>query len=329
VLVQAAERLQTKADLSRMTDAHRRALGETAHGLSPDDLAACEPIVTVNTLRRYYRELVVAKWASPHTGAPGRPPLAAEAVQAVLRIAQENPRVGAPGIVRRLAVIGITVSESSVRNILRGHDVGPAPERSDESDWRIFLESHAEQIAAIDATAVETLVDDRLVTQWCVMAIHHDTRRVHLLGVTDSMNQDWMVQQARNLTDPDHGFLRGRRFLIMDRDPAFSERFRSTLKAVGVESVRIPPSSPNCNPFIERFFRSLKEECLSHCIPMGQAGLRHLVSQYLEHYHRERPHAGLDGAVIEPDPLLANRNGAIARKDRLGGLLTMYHRVAA
>jgi len=39
----------------------------------------------------------------------------------------------------------------------------------------------------------------------------------------------------RNLTDPDHGLLRGRCFLIMDRDPAFSERFRNTLKTVGVE----------------------------------------------------------------------------------------------
>jgi len=161
------------------------------------------------------------------------------------------------------------------------------------------------------------------------MAIHHDTRRVQLLGITDSMNQDCMVQQARNLTDPDHGFLRGRRFLIMGRNPAFSERFRSTVKAGGGEPVGIPPHSPNCNPFIERFFRSLKEECLNHCLPLGREGLRHLVTQYLEYHHRERPHAGLDGAVIEPDPLLANRSGGIARKDRLGGLLTMYHRVAA
>jgi hypothetical protein len=60
---------------------------------------------------------------------------------------------------------------------------------------------------------------------------------------------------------------------------AFSERFRATLTAVGVEPVRLRPSSPNCNPLIERFFRSLKEDCLIHCIPMGQAGLRHLVSQ--------------------------------------------------
>jgi len=319
----------TGADLGRMTDTHRRALGEAAHGMNSDDLAACEPIVTVDTLRRYYRELVVAKWTYPNTGGPGRTPLPSETVHAVLRLARENPRIGAPGIVRRLAAIGITVSASSVRNILRAHDVGPAPERSDDSDWRTFLESHATQIAAIDATAVEAMQADRLVTQWCVMAIHHDTRRVQLLGITDTMNEDWMVQQARNLTDPDHGFLRGRRFLIMDRDPAFSERFRATLSTVGVTPKRIPPHSPNCNPFIERFFRSLKEECLNLCIPMGQAGLRHLVTEYLEHYHRERPHAGLDGAVIDPDPLLANRSGAIGRKDRLGGLLTMYHRVAA
>lgn len=253
LLIQNRVLRETGADVCRMSDAHRRMLGESAHGLSPEDLGTCEPIVTVDTLRRYYRELVIAKWTYPNTGGPGRPPLPAETVQTVLRIALENPRVGAPGIVRRLAAIGIAVSESSVRNILRDHDVGPAPERGDESDWCTFLESHAEQIAAIDATAVETLIGDRLVTQWCVMAIHQDTRRVHLFGITDTINQDWMVQHARNLTDPDHGFLRGRRFLIMDRDPAFSERFRSTLTAVGVEPVRIPPSSPNCNPFIERF----------------------------------------------------------------------------
>ncbi len=89
----------------------------------------------------------------------------AETVQAVLRIALENTRVGAPGSVRRLAAIGITVSESSVRNIMRAHDVGPTPKRSDDSNWRTFLECHAAQIAAIDATTVEVMQGDQLVTQ--------------------------------------------------------------------------------------------------------------------------------------------------------------------
>mgnify|MGYP000636894238 CR=1 FL=1 len=74
---------------------------------------------------------------------------------------------------------------------------------------------------------------------------------------------------------------------------------------------------------------------LGHFLQVKHLGIRRIFdrsqewAEYLEHYHRERPHAGLDGAVIEPDPLLANRSGAIIRKDRLGGLLTMYHRVAA
>lgn len=83
------------------------------------------------------------------------------------------------------------------------------------------------------------------------------------------------------------------------------------------------------NPFIERFFRSLKDECLHHAIAFGQTGLRHLVTEYLEHYHLERPHAGLDDQMIEPDPLIANRSGQVICRKRLGGMLNFYHREAA
>jgi hypothetical protein len=98
LLVQNRVLRETGTDVRRMTDAHRRMLGEVAHGLAPEDLAACEPIITVDTLRRYYRALVIVKWTYPNQGGPGRPPLPAETVQAVLRIALENPWVGAPGI---------------------------------------------------------------------------------------------------------------------------------------------------------------------------------------------------------------------------------------
>ena len=161
------------------------------------------------------------------------------------------------------------------------------------------------------------------------MAIHHDTRQVHLVGITERLTEDWMVQQARNLTDCDDGFLRGRRFLVMDRDPTFSVTFRRTLTAVGMTPLRIPPQSPNCNPFIERFFRSLKDECLSHTIPFGEAGLRHLIAEYLTYYHRERPHLGIDDRIIDPDPVVSHRSGEIVCRKRLGGLLTFYHRDAA
>jgi hypothetical protein len=67
-----------------------------------------------------------------------------------------------------------------------------------------------------------------------------------------------MVQIARNLSDAEDGFLRRKKFLIMDRDAKFCEEFRATLEQVGIEAVRLPPRSPNLTPHIERFMRSLK-----------------------------------------------------------------------
>ena len=57
----------------------------------------------------------------------------------------------------------------------------------------------------------------------------------------------WMLQIGRTLTDGITGFLRGKSFLIMDRDSSFHGAFRSLLKQAGIRAVRIPPRSPNCN----------------------------------------------------------------------------------
>jgi len=70
-----------------------------------------------------------------------------------------------------------------------------------------------------------------------------------------------MNQIARNLTDAEDGLLKGKRYLIHDRDPLFTEEFLTTLTEAGVESVRLPPRSPNLNSYAERFVRSIKESC--------------------------------------------------------------------
>jgi hypothetical protein len=74
--------------------------------------------------------------------------------------------------------------------------------------------------------------------------------------------------------------------------------------------------------------RTTGEECLSRVIPLGERHLRHLVREYLEHYHAERPRQGLEGAIIEP----ANDNagqGRMLHRKRLDGLLNHYFREAA
>ena len=155
------------------------------------------------------------------------------------------------------------------------------------------------------------------------------TRRVELAGITMGPGSEWMKQVARNLTDGVDGFLIGRRYLLMDRDASFSTEFRDVLKRAGVKPVRIPPKAPNCNPHIERFMLSLKSECLDRMVLFGEESLRKATGEYLEHYHRERNHQGLDGKIIDAGPELGRVVGRIQRKERLGGMLRYYYRRAA
>jgi len=62
--------------------------------------------------------------------------------------------------------------------------------------------------------------------------------------------------------------------------------------------IRLPPRSPNLNAYAERFVRSIKDECLNRMIFVGQASLRRAVSEYVEHYHRERNHQGLGNRLL-------------------------------
>ena len=96
------------------------------------------------------------------------------------------------------------------------------------------------------------------------------TRRVQIAGIDPYPNEKWMLQQARNATDPD-GILKGKRFLIHDRDPLFTEQFRQTCKAAGVRCLRLPKRSPNLNAFAESFVRSIKYECLNKMILFGES----------------------------------------------------------
>ena len=75
---------------------------------------------------------------------------------------------------------------------------------------------------------------------------------------------------ARNLSDAGEGFLTGKRYLIHDRDPLFTEEFLEILQSAGVQSVKLPPSSPNLNACAERFVRAIKESCLERIILFGE-----------------------------------------------------------
>ena len=87
--------------------------------------------------------------------------------------------------------------------------------------------------------------------------------------------------------------------------------------------------SPNLNAYAERFVRSIKSECLSQIIPLGERHLRHAVKEYAEHYHVERNHQGLENRLIEEGHGTVDMNFSVVRYERLGGILNNYERKAA
>jgi hypothetical protein len=147
------------------------------------------------------------------------------------------------------------------------------------------------------------------------------TRSVYIAAISQSLNEAWMAQVARNLTDATDGFLKDVRHLIVDRDPLYTEQFETILASGAVELLRLPPSSPNLNAYAERFVRSIKEECLDRVVPLGERHLRRLISEYAVHFHTERNHQGLANVVPFPEPPPASAGAMIERRDRLGGLL--------
>ncbi len=246
----------------------------------------------------------------------------------MLQVARENRAFGYTRIRDVLKNLGLSVSRSTVRRILKEHGIEPAPDRQKRISWKEFLATHWDGIAAADFFSAEVLTWGGIVRYSVFFVIDVSTRRVQIAGVSADPTGAWMEQLARNLTDVFDGFLKGKRFLILDRDPLYTVDFRELLLTGGVAAVRLPARSPNLNAYAERFVLSIKSECLDRQILFGEAGLRHALREYLAHYHAERHHQGVDHLLM-PDETADCSNGEVRCRERLGGLLRYYYRKVA
>ena len=313
-----------------LNDDQRRRLAVKGKILGRKRLEEFGTLFTPDTILRWHRTLVAKKWDySTRRKSVGRPRVRKDIVDLVIRLARENPSWGYGRIQGALANLGHHVSDQTVGNILKEHGIEPAPDRQRQTTWKEFIKSHWDVLAAIDFTTVEIWTKGGLVTYYLLFVMEVATRRVHFAGCTPNPAEPWMKQVAKNLTDPFDGFLLGKRYLIMDRDTKFSDAFRKILEDEDVESVRLPPRSPNLNPHIERFMRSIKDECLLKLIFFGEKMLRNAVREYLLHYHEERNHQGMSNKIILPGDEVGQGVGKIECQERLGGVLRYYHRTAA
>ena len=284
-------------------------------------------IVRPETLLRWHRRLVAGAWTDPHRQT-GRPPLNPDVQQLIVRLAKENPAWGYQRIKGELQRLGVHVSATAIRTTLRCHGLDPAPRRASGS-WQVFLRQQAAGIVACDFFTVDTVFLRRL---YVLFFIEHDTRRVHLAGVTANPDSRWVTQQARNLLLVLEERGRRVRFLLRDRDAKFSRRFDDVFRSEGGEVLMTPVQAPKANAYAERWVCTVRAECLDWLLIVGRTHLEQVLRVYAEHYNRHRPHRSLGLEAPDRPAGLAvvgeDQPGEDRRHDLLGGLLHEYRPAA-
>ncbi len=312
----------------RFTDDQRRRLAIRGRELGRAILEGIATLVTPDTILAWHRRLVARSWTYNRSGR-GNAETRKEITRLVVRMAKENPTWGYDRIQGALKNIGHAVAPNTVKSILKRNGIQPAPDRGKTTPWKKFLKAHAKSIFAADFFTTEVWTAKGLVTHYTLFVIHHATRAVRIVGTTANPGAVFVEQCAKLLTDPVYGFLRAARFLIIDRDTKFTEAFRAILKDAGVRTVLCPARAPNCNAIAERFVKSIKDECLERMIFFGTASLDRACAAYVPHYNSERNHQGRENTLIEPQAPVGSQAGVVRRRERLGGLLSFYHRRAA
>jgi hypothetical protein len=183
--------------------------------------------------------MVADAWTYPHQQT-GRPPLDEDVQQLIIRLARENPRWGYQRIKGELQHLGVQVSATTIRAMLRRHGLDPAPRRA-ATTWRAFLCQQAAGIMACDFFTVDTIWLRRL---YVLFFIELDTRRVHLSGVTANPDGAWVTQQARNLLVVIAERGQQLRFLIRDRDTKFTRSFDDVFRSEGADVLITPVQAP-------------------------------------------------------------------------------------
>ena len=282
-------------------------------------------IVTPGTLLRWHRELVKRTWT--HKTRPvGRPPLDPKLAALIVRMAGDNPRWGYLRIKGECQKMGLRVSATTVKKVLLGAGLDPAPRR-DGPSWSELLRSQAEGILACDFFTVETAF---LKTLYVLFFIEVGSRRLHITTATPHPSGRFVTQQARNLSFKLDERSEPVRFLIHDRDAKFSRSFDDVFASEGIRVICTSFRAPNANAFAERWVETLRADCLDWQLVLGPRHLDRVLRIYVEHYNQKRPHRGLQlWAPERASPVeLLDSVPDIQRRDLLGGLIHEYKSAA-
>ena len=211
-------------------------------------------LVQPETILGWHRDLVRRKWATfGKRRGIGRPKLDIKLRELILRMARENSRWGCVRIRGELIKLGLRVSATAIRNVLRHQGLGPAPSRSRLS-WKAFLQAQASAVVLSDFFSVDTVFLRRL---YVLLYMELATRRIVWFAVTDHPDRDWVTQQARNLVWELDGA--GKRVLIHDHDAKYAGSADRVVEAAGIRVIKTPIAAPKANVELTRFRGQVNE----------------------------------------------------------------------
>lgn len=104
--------------------------------------------------------------------------------------------------------------------------------------------------------------------------------------------------------------------IISDNGPQFIARdFKEFIRICGMTHVKTSPYYPQSNGKIERWHKSLKNECIQPGVPLSLEDARRLVGAYVDHYNAVRLHSAI-GYVTPKDKLEGREAEIFAGRDR-------------
>lgn len=289
-------------------------------------------IVHPETLRRWIRSL--NQTVKKKIAKRGRPKTDAEIRELILKLARENDW-GYTRIMGELKKLGITPpSRNTIKNILKEHGLDSGPKRG-EGTWDEFLKSHAQTLWQCDFLSKKTLTIKGFRDLYVLIFLHVATRRVFITKSTFHPNEEWVVEQAKQFQAHVQAAGQEVKILMHDRDTKFTPKFDAVFNAKDGEAKETAFRSPNTNAYVERFIQTLQQEVLDRFIVFGECHMDHLVSEMVEHYHHERPHQGMENAVLVASKAASDTSDdgeapiKLVCKERLGGVLKHYSYRAA
>lgn len=149
-----------------------------------------------------------------------------------------------------------------------------------------------------------------------------DRRRVLHFNATPHPTAEWTAQQVAEACPFDLPGL----FLIRDNNKIYGRVFRDRMSGLGLEQTRTAFRSPWQNGYAERWISSLRRDCLDHVIPINERQLRRVIRSYVDYYHVDRTHLGLEKDAPEERPIESREMGEVVAFPRVGGLHHRYKR---